>query len=57
MTAYCRHDKNVSEHPKYAIDDPPGHYRCDNCGSTFPLIGDTDMWEPIVEATKERFSK
>lgn len=42
---YCHH-KNVTEHPKYAIDDPSGHYRCEDCGDTFPLIGDTNEWKP-----------
>jgi len=42
---FCHH-KNVSEHPKYAIDDPPGHYLCLDCGDTFSLIGDTDKWFP-----------
>jgi hypothetical protein len=41
----CTH-KNVTERPRYAIDDPPGHYLCLDCGDTFSLIGDTDQWKP-----------
>ncbi len=27
--------------------DVPTHYKCLECGSTFPLIGDTDQWDPV----------
>lgn len=47
------HHKNVTDWPKYAIDDPPGHYRCEDCGDTFPLIGDTDQWEPKMIERKD----
>lgn len=43
--ATCYH-VNVTERPRYAIDDEPGHYLCLDCGDKFPLIGDTDKWEP-----------
>lgn len=45
------HHRNVSEHPKYAIDDEPGHWLCLDCGDKFPLIGDTDKWEakPLMQ--------
>lgn len=41
----CEH-RNVSERPKYAIDDEPGHWLCLDCGDKFPLIGNTDEWKP-----------
>ncbi|HYT40940.1 MAG TPA: hypothetical protein VEP90_01220 [Methylomirabilota bacterium] len=32
--------KDGSSHPNYI--------RCDICGSEFPVIGDTDKWEPVM---------
>ncbi len=32
--------KNDSDHPNY--------YKCNICGSEFPVIGDTDKWEPVM---------
>ena len=45
--ATCNHT-NVTDRPRYAIDDPPGHWLCLDCADTFPLIGDTDQWKPTV---------
>ena len=47
MIFSCLHDE-VTERPKYAPDDLPGHYLCTICGSTFPLIGDTDEWKAVL---------
>ena len=26
----------------------PNYYKCTVCGSEFPVIGDTDEWEPVM---------
>jgi hypothetical protein len=46
----CKHEK-THEVIKYAIEDPPSHYLCLDCGDSFPLIGDTDEWKPKLAYT------
>jgi hypothetical protein len=43
----CHHNYEVTE-----IDlrdaGHPTHYKCVVCGDKFPVIGDTDKWEPVM---------
>lgn len=55
MVAYpepfmCHHNES-DEIREISIPEDRGyvtHYKCMVCGSMFPVIGDTDMWKPIM---------
>lgn len=45
----CKHG-NIKEVDPHAVGHPQ-YYECLDCGSKFPVIGDSDLWDTGVRVT------
>lgn len=51
----CKHENSTEG---YSREDRgyPDIYKCPDCGSQFPTVGDTDLWGEGIRATNIRVS-